>query len=129
MEGLDSSSGQRDGGVPRGPGGPPHRINAGPFVLENCPFLRPSRSALVYTIVARQVAGLIVSEARLSQRFLRVWQIPLVTRSRRRATMEGTPMNLQWLEMRITEEKDRRQREAEILERLPRMQIGRASCR
>lgn len=30
-------------------------------------------------------------------------------------------MNLQWLQMRITEEKDRRQREAEILERLPRM--------
>jgi hypothetical protein len=30
-------------------------------------------------------------------------------------------MNLQWLEMRITEEKDRREREAQILERLPRV--------
>jgi len=30
-------------------------------------------------------------------------------------------MNLQWLEMRITEEKERRQREALILEQLPRV--------
>jgi hypothetical protein len=30
-------------------------------------------------------------------------------------------MSFQWLQMRITEEKDRRQRESQILERLPRM--------
>ena len=30
-------------------------------------------------------------------------------------------MSFQWLQMRITEEKDRRQRESAILERLPRM--------
>src|ERR1039457_5894150 len=35
MEGLDSSREERDGGVPRGPGGPPHQINAGPRVREN----------------------------------------------------------------------------------------------
>ena len=29
-------------------------------------------------------------------------------------------MSFQWLQMRITEEKDRRAREAQILERLPR---------
>jgi hypothetical protein len=35
--------------------------------------------------------------------------------------MEGTPMSYQWLEMRISEEKDRRQKEAQILENLPRV--------
>jgi len=35
--------------------------------------------------------------------------------------MEVALMNLQWLQMRITEEKERRQREAQILERLPRV--------
>lgn len=30
-------------------------------------------------------------------------------------------MNLEWLQMRISEEKERRQREAQILERLPRV--------
>jgi hypothetical protein len=33
--------------------------------------------------------------------------------------MEDTPMSFQWLQMRVTEEKERRQREAQILERLP----------
>src|ERR1035441_6870079 len=35
MEGLDSSREERDGGVPRRPGGLPHQINAGPRVREN----------------------------------------------------------------------------------------------
>ena len=34
--------------------------------------------------------------------------------------MVFTPMNFEWLKLRIQEEKDRRQREAEVLERLPR---------
>jgi hypothetical protein len=34
---------------------------------------------------------------------------------------EDILMSFQWLEMRITEEKERRQRESEILERLPRV--------
>ena len=38
-----------------------------------------------------------------------------------RATIESTPMSFQWLQMRITEEQDRRHREAQILERLPRV--------
>src|ERR1017187_2475184 len=45
MEGLDSSREERDGGVPRGPGGPPHQINAGPRVREDYVAL-PSRSRL-----------------------------------------------------------------------------------
>jgi hypothetical protein len=35
--------------------------------------------------------------------------------------MGGTPMSYQWLEIRITEEQERRQREAQILDCLPRV--------
>src|ERR1017187_232554 len=70
MEGLDSSREERDGGVPRGPGGPPHQINAGPRVQENYVALPLLTVAALY----RQRTEGRVSKRLVPQRLMRYLQ-------------------------------------------------------